>query len=205
MKKLLFIVFVFIFHFQNLISQELTANQNAKYIAQQIKNKYPTYDFSNFIYVGIKNQKLILINEGETIKSYAISTSKEGVGNKKNSLKTPLGLHKIKSKYGKDVPIGGVFEHRRYNGKITSINLDSSNTGVDIICTRIIRIEGLEKGLNKGGDVDSYLRKIYIHGTNEEGLIGQEVSHGCIRMKNSDIVDLFDRVKKEMLIVLLDN
>ena len=205
MKKLLLIAFIFLFNFQNFFCQEIKNNQTTNFITQQVKKKYPAYDFSKFIYVGILEQKLLFINNGETIKSYDISTSKEGAGNKNNSSKTPIGLHKIKSIYGKGVPIGGVFDHRKFNGNIAEINLDTTSTNKDIICTRIIRIEGLENGLNKGGNVDSYLRKIYIHGTNEEGLIGQEASHGCIRMKNSDIVDLFDRVKKDMLLVLLDS
>ena len=205
MKKLLLIVFIFLFNLQNFTCQEFKNKQTSKFLTQHVEKKYPAYDFSKFIYVGIEDQKLILINNGEIIKSYDISTSKKGIGNKDNSSKTPIGLHKIKSKYGKGVPIGGVFDHRKFNGEIAEINLDTTSTNKDIICTRIIRIEGLESGLNKGGDVDSYLRKIYIHGTNEEGLIGQEVSHGCIRMKNSDIVDLFDRVKKDVLIILLES
>jgi hypothetical protein len=205
MKKLLFIVFIFLFNLQNFLCQELENKQTTNFITQHVEKKYPAYDFSSFIYVGIENQKLILINDGEIIKSYDISTSKQGTGNKNNSSKTPMGLHKIKSKYGEGVPIGGVFDHRKFNGNIAEINMDTISTSKDIICTRIIRIRGLENGVNKGEGVDSYLRKIYIHGTNEEGLIGQEASHGCIRMKNSDIVDLFDRVKKDMLIVLLDS
>ena len=174
-------------------------------ISKKIEKKYPSHTFSNFIYVDINKQKLFLLDNRVTIKKYNISTSKRGLGNKSNSLQTPEGLHKIKSKYGQGVPIGGILDHRKFNGEIASINLDTTSTAIDIICTRVIRIIGLEDGVNKGGDVDTYLRKIYLHGTNEEGLIGKESSHGCIRMKNQDIVDLFDRVNKDMLIVMLDN
>ena len=149
MKKLILIAFIFLFNFQNFFCQEIKNNQTTNFITQQVKKKYPAYDFSKFIYVGIDNQKLILINDGETIKSYDISTSKKGIGNKDNSSKTPIGLHKIKSKYGKSVPIGGVFDHRKFNGNITEINLDTTSTNKDIICTRIIRIEGLENGLKQ--------------------------------------------------------
>lgn len=172
---------------------------------KKLRKKYPSHTFSNFIYVDINKQKLFLLDNRVTIKKYNISTSTRGVGNKSNSLQTPEGLHKIKSKYGQGVPIGGILDHRKFNGEIASINLDTTSTAIDIICTRVIRIIGLEDGVNKGGEVDTYLRKIYLHGTNEEGLIGKESSHGCIRMKNQDIVDLFDRVKKDMLIVMLDN
>ena len=75
----------------------------------------------------------------------------------------------------------------------------------DIICSRILRLEGLERGINKDGIVDSYNRNIYIHGTNEEGLIGTKASHGCIRMKNKDIIDLYNMTAKGMLVIIIDN
>ena len=133
------------------------------------------------------------------------SSSKRGVGNTINSFKTPTGLHKINTKYGYDVPFGGIFEHRKFKGKIAAICHDTISTGKDIICSRILRLEGLERGINKDGRVDSYNRKIYIHGTNEEGLIGTKASHGCIRMKNKDIIDLYNMTAKGMLVIIIDN
>ena len=205
MKNILLVTLIYLLNLQIVNAQKNDYLPSGEIISKKIEKKYPSHTFSNFIYVDINKQKLFLLDNRVTIKKYNISTSKRGVGNKSNSLQTPIGLHKIKSKYGQGVPIGGILDHRKFNGEIASINLDTTSTAIDIICTRIIRIIGLEDGVNKGGEVDTYLRKIYLHGTNEEGLIGKESSHGCIRMKNQDIVDLFDRVKKDMLIVMLDN
>ncbi len=205
MKNILLVTLIYLLNLQIVNAQKNDYLPSGEIISKKIEKKYPSHTFSNFIYVDINKQKLFLLDNRVTIKKYNISTSKRGVGNKSNSLQTPIGLHKIKSKYGQGVPIGGILDHRKFNGEIASINLDTTSTAIDIICTRVIRIIGLEDGVNKGGEVDTYLRKIYLHGTNEEGLIGKESSHGCIRMKNQDIVDLFDRVKKDMLIVMLDN
>ena len=166
---------------------------------------YPNYEFENFIYVGIKRQKMYVFKHQEIVACFPISSSKRGVGNTINSFKTPTGLHKINTKYGFDVPYGGIFEHRKFKGKIATICHDSISTGKDIICSRILRLEGLERGINKDGRVDSYNRKIYIHGTNEEGLIGTKASHGCIRMKNKDIIDLYNITAKGMLVIIIDN
>jgi len=205
MKNILLVTLIYLLNLQIVNAQKNDYIPSGEIISKKIEKKYPSHTFSNFIYVDINKQKLFLLDNRVTIKKYNISTSKRGLGNKSNSLQTPEGLHKIKSKYGQGVPIGGILDHRKFNGEIASINLDTTSTAIDIICTRVIRIIGLEDGVNKGGEVDTYLRKIYLHGTNEEGLIGKESSHGCIRMKNQDIVDLFDRVKKDMLIVMLDN
>ena len=78
-------------------------------------------------------------------------------------------------------------------------------TGEDAITTRVLTLEGLENGINKGGELDSYGRHIYIHGTAEEGLIGQPASHGCVRMRNEDVIDLFNRVDKGLKVIILNN
>ncbi|MDG2369960.1 MAG: L,D-transpeptidase [Flavobacteriales bacterium] len=205
MKNIFLVTLLSLLNIQLFNAQKIDFKTKGNIISEKIEKIYPSFTFSNFIYVDIKQQQLFLVENRATIKKYNISTSKRGVGNKSNSLQTPIGLHKIKSKYGQGVPIGGILDHRKFNGEIASINLDTTSTGKDIICTRVIRIIGIEDGVNKGGEVDTYLRKIYLHGTNEEGLIGKESSHGCVRMKNQDIVDLFDRVKKDMIVVMLDN
>ena len=174
-------------------------------LLEYIELKYPNNIFNNFIYIGIKRQELFLINNKEVTVNYKISTSKYGVGNIDDSEKTPLGLHKIYKMYGKNVPICGIFISKKYINKITTIESLPKNTNTDIICSRIITIKGLEEGLNIGDNIDSYLRNIYIHGTNEEGLIGTPSSHGCIRMKNIEIIDLYTKIFPEMLIVILDN
>lgn len=144
------------------------------------------------IKVKISKQKLYLISGDKVIKDYPISTSKYGMGNKIGSNKTPLGLHRIVSKIGRNASFGAIFKRRRDTGKIARINRDSG----DFITTRILRLEGLQRGVNKGKDIDSFRRYIYIHGTPEENLIGKPVSHGCIRMKNSDIMRLYSLVKR---------
>ena len=184
---------------------ENTKNGTIGLLIDYLNIKYPSKKFNNFIYVGVKRQQLFLIKEKKIIKSYLISTSKFGAGVIKNSNMTPVGLHKIHNKYGDNVPLGGIFKSKKYTGKIAKIISKPIISGIDIICTRIITIKGLEEGLNLGSNNDSYERNIYIHGTNEEGLIGQPASHGCIRMKNKDIIELFELIEKNSLLVILNN
>lgn len=145
----------------------------------------------NSITVRISQQKLYFLSGGKPIKTYLISTSKYGVGNKDGSNKTPLGLHHIAGKFGRNARLGTIFKRRRDTGKIAKRGTDG-----DLITTRILRLEGLQKGINKGEGIDSFQRCIYIHGTPEEHLIGKPASHGCIRMKNSDIINLFGLIKR---------
>ncbi len=150
------------------------------------------------IEVIISKQRLFLKDKDRTLSSYPISISKYGIGNKSGSNKTPLGLHRIVNKLGRNAHLGAIFKHRRSTGKIARINKDSG----DLITTRILRLEGLEKGLNKGKGIDSFQRCIYIHGTPQEKLIGKPASHGCIRMKNRDIIKTFDQVKRGTLVLI---
>jgi hypothetical protein len=150
--------------------------------------------------IFVKRQTLCLLDNHSIVKQWAISTSKYGIGNKFGSYKTPLGKHRIASKLGRSACFGAIFKKRRNTGKIAMIG---KNRG-DLITTRILRLEGLQKGINKGKDIDSFKRCIYIHGTPEETLIGKPASHGCIRMKNHDIIQLFDLVKKGMLVEITE-
>ena len=126
--------------------------------------------------------------------SYPISTSKYGEGSKENSFKTPLGNHIIKEKIGENAPINTIFISRINTKNIASIENKPKNTENDYVTSRIMWLEGEENGVNKGPGIDSYERYIYIHGTHEEGLIGVKASHGCIRMFNIDVIDLYDRI-----------
>ena len=148
------------------------------------------------IIVDISDQRLYLIDNSKIIESYPISSSKYGEGSIENSFKTPLGKHIIKEKIGKGVPINTIFLAREDTHQKAQIirSLDDSND--DYVTSRILWLDGLEVGINKGEGVDSYSRYIYIHGTHEEGLIGQKASHGCIRMFNNDVVKLYDIVNK---------
>jgi len=148
--------------------------------------------------IKISNQ-MLYVNAGDKIKkSYEVSTSKYGVGNKMGSNKTPLGLHRIAGKFGRNARLGAIFKKRRLTGKLVKLG-----AGGDLITTRILRLEGLDKGINKGKGIDSFQRCIYIHGTPEEKLIGKPVSHGCIRMRNRDIVELFSLVKRNTLVEII--
>ena len=147
-----------------------------------------------FIRVVIAEQTLYLLENDAVIKRYDISASAYGVGNKAGSNKTPLGMHKVVSKFGKNAELNTIFKSRKNTGRIAEINYDKQKTPGDLITSRILWLAGLEEGVNKGSGIDSYLRHIYIHGTPDEGLIGSPASHGCIRMRNSDVVELFDLV-----------
>ncbi len=158
-----------------------------------------SYNKSSLI-INISKQTLSLVCEDKMIKSWPVSTSQYGVGCKSGSNKTPIGLHRIVSKLGRNVPVGGVFKKRRYTKEVAKIFHQAPVGRVDKITTRILRLEGLEEGKNRGDDVDTYRRCVYIHGTPEEWLIGQPASHGCIRMRNKDIIELFGLIKRGVLV-----
>jgi len=127
---------------------------------------------------------------------FPVSTSREGLGERMNSYKTPGGFHKIVERYGDDMPAGMVYESRVPTGLILSSDQWRQPEG-DKILTRILRLSGCENGLNQGEDVDSYERMIYLHGTNQEQFVGRTPSsHGCIRMLNHDIVTLYDLLRE---------
>ena len=212
-KKLLFNLSILLFaaflinasFFTNPRKNKDSLAKNNEFLLEYLSIKYPEHIFENFIYVGVKRQELDLYLNGNHIISYPVSTSSHGAGTKSGSDMTPVGLHQIKGKFGFDVPIGGILKARKYTGNIAKIQTDPVKTGNDAITTRILTLEGLENGINKGGELDSFGRHIYIHGTAEEGLIGKPASHGCVRMKNKDVIDLFNRVEKGMTVIILNN
>ncbi|WP_330925905.1 L,D-transpeptidase [Candidatus Sororendozoicomonas aggregata] len=157
---------------------------------------------SPFIVVNISKQKLFLMNKGKIIRSFDVSTAYHGIGNKSGSHKTPLGKHRIKYKIGDGVPIGGIFKGRKYIHQIATIHKDKTDIPEDLITTRILSLEGLEPGLNKGKGIDSFERHIYIHGTSEEGLIGHPASEGCVRMRNADVLALYNLVHEGTLVYI---
>ncbi len=129
------------------------------------------------------------------IQSYAVSTALNGVGCEKNSGKTPLGKHVIRAKIGQNEPLNSVFVGRRPTGEIYSPELAQSQPERDWILTRILWLSGSEVGQNRLGQVDTMQRYIYIHGTPDSEPMGVPLSHGCIRMRNEDIIELFDLVE----------
>jgi|TARA_B110000444_G_C18793717_1_gene573759 hypothetical protein len=151
-------------------------------------NKYRTH-----ILIDLDAQKLYL-KKLFSEKTYKISSSSFGIGSQKNSFKTPLGAHVISEKIGKKLPKGAVLKGRVWTNEIAEIISKPIDIEADVITSRILWLEGLEIGRNKGGNVDSKSRYIYIHGTAEEGLIGKPASLGCIRMFNEDVIELFKNV-----------
>lgn len=154
--------------------------------------------------VSVAEQRLYLYEQGLRIASYPVSTSRYGVGNRAGSEQTPLGAHRVRRKIGADAPIGRIFKAREDTGLQAQIVHEPVATGEDHVTTRILWLDGLEPGRNKGGEVDSYSRYIYIHGTHEEGLIGRPASHGCVRMRNADVVALFDQLPLNALVLITE-
>lgn len=149
------------------------------------------------ILVDISQQRLFLLDSrGDLIISYPISSSSYGEGQIENSFKTPMGNHIIKEKIGADASKNIIFKERINTGRFAEIYHDDYDSENDHVTSRILWLEGTEEGYNKGGNVDSFYRYIYIHGTPEEGLIGEKASHGCIRMFNQDVIELFSLVEK---------
>ncbi len=152
------------------------------------------------VIINIAQQCLYLMDQKKIIKTYRISTSKFGIGNKANSYMTPLGLHMIVSKIGRNARVNTIFKNRRDTGKRARIN----SGGGDHITTRILRLKGLERGKNRGRGIDTFKRCIYIHATPHERKIGTPASHGCIRMTNADIIDLFERLPRGTLVNIVE-
>ncbi len=147
------------------------------------------------IVINIKNQTLELFEKSRCIKSYRVSTAKNGPGQIYGSECTPLGLHLIRAKIGKDAPVNTVFIRRRPSGEIYSPEFAEKFPGKDWILTRILWLSGCEPGLNRLGQVDTMRRKIYIHGSPDSYVMGVSGSRGCIRMHNKDLIELFDSVE----------
>lgn len=145
--------------------------------------------------VSIKKQRLVLWRDDDPERAWSISTAAAGTGQRQGSGCTPTGLLRIHAKIGADAAINSVFVGRQPTGEIYSPELAAAHPDRDWILTRILWLEGLELGHNLGGEVDTLARYIYIHGTPDTEPMGRPASHGCIRMRNSDLVDLFDRVE----------
>ena len=148
----------------------------------------------NWLQVDVSEQRLYLARGERVLQSWPVSTSAVGIGSQSGSNRTPLGLHRIAETFGAGAPLGTIFRARANTGVVARIHTDATDVPEDHVLTRILWLDGLEHGHNRGGQVDSYLRTIYIHGTNEEGLIGQPASHGCVRMRNADVIALFEEV-----------
>lgn len=144
--------------------------------------------------VKISAQTLSVVENNNVIKQYIVSTGKNGVGEKYGSEQTPRGLHVIRAKIGANQPENTVFIARRPTGEIFTPELREKYPQRDWILTRIFWLCGLEPQKNRFGDVDTMRRFIYIHGTPDDVELGVPGSRGCIRMRNSEIIELFNKI-----------
>lgn len=135
-------------------------------------------------------------------KQYQISSGKNGIGETENSGKTPRGWHKIAEKFGQDAPFNSVFIARQATGEVYNAELAAGFPQRDWILTRILWLSGLEAGFNQGEGCDTYQRYIYIHGTPDTEAMGEPLSHGCIRMRNLEVAELFDLVSEDTLVYI---
>jgi lipoprotein-anchoring transpeptidase ErfK/SrfK len=142
-------------------------------------------DTRNKMIVSVNDQKMLLVRDGEPVKTYKISTSKFGIGDMPGSNRTPLGRLQVARKIGDNAPIGAVFKNRRPTGEVIKPNAP----GRDPVVTRILWLTGTELR-----NRHAFKRTIYIHGTPEEKRLGQPASYGCIRMSSRDVADLYKRV-----------
>ncbi len=157
---------------------------------------------SRWVRVSIASQLLELLDDERVLRAYPVSTALAGAGEALGSGLTPRGRHEIRSMIGADAPLGAVFVGRRPTGEICTRERFAAEPTRDWILTRVLWLRGLEVGRNRLGEVDTMRRHIYIHGTPHTDALGKPASHGCIRMRNEDVVDLFDRVEPRTLVVV---
>ncbi|MBV9463914.1 MAG: L,D-transpeptidase [Verrucomicrobiae bacterium] len=159
------------------------------------------------LWVSVPDQRMALLRDGRLVESFAVSTSAKGIGQREGTQQTPLGLHRVAKKIGHGAEPRTVFKSREDTGQ--RWRPEDGPGENDLILTRILWLEGLEEGLNKGRAadgalVDSFERYIYIHGTNHERALGRPASHGCVRMGNADVERLFERVPEGTLVFISD-
>lgn len=147
------------------------------------------------IEIAIPGQSLVLLDDaGIALRKYAVSTAANGAGELNGSFCTPRGRHVVRARIGAGQPLGTVFRGRRPTGEVWTPELHAQYPGRDWMLTRILWLSGCEPGFNRLGEVDTMRRMIYIHGTAGSAPMGSPGSHGCVRMRNEDIVELFDLV-----------
>jgi lipoprotein-anchoring transpeptidase ErfK/SrfK len=173
-----------------------------KAVSANLEKNFHYTKTQSFLLISIQRQEMYLVKNDSIEKTYRISTSKYGIGNKEGSNQTPLGVHRVAEKIGANASLNTIFLGRKQIDSIATIISDTFRIESDDVTSRILWLEGLEPGINKGKGIDSHQRFIYVHGTPEEGLIGTPASHGCIRMYNADVIDLFDLVEVGTLVVI---
>jgi len=157
------------------------------------------------IIIRIATQQLELLdNAGNVLRSYAVSSAANGVGEISGSYCTPRGKHIIRAKIGAGLPENTVLVKRRPTGEVYTPELGEQFPGRDWILTRILWLSGCERGFNRMGERDTMRRYIYIHGTPDSVTLGKPGSHGCIRMRNSELIELFDLVPAGTAVEILE-
>jgi lipoprotein-anchoring transpeptidase ErfK/SrfK len=154
--------------------------------------------------IELAGQQLSCLESGQEVTRYTVSTGLNGAGESFDSGCTPRGKHRVRIKIGADCPVNTVFVGRRPTGERYSEQLAEQQPDRDWVLTRIIWLSGIESGFNRGGRVDTLRRYIYIHGTPDTEPMGIAKSHGCIRMRNQDLIKLFDWVEPGMLVEICD-
>ena len=144
--------------------------------------------------LDLARQQLRLLEGGRVLREYTVSTGGNGAGEINGSGCTPRGRHKVRAKIGAGTAPGSVFVGRRHTGEIWTPELHAEFPGRDWMLTRILWLSGLERGRNRLGCVDTFRRYIYLHGTPPVTTLGRPGSHGCVRMSNQDVVELFDLI-----------
>lgn len=157
------------------------------------------------ILISLRHQTLRLQRGHELLREYPVSTARNGPGEQQGSGCTPLGTHVIRAKVGAGCEVGAVFVGRRPTGEVFSAALARARPQADWILTRLLWLGGREPGKNRFGAVDTLRRYIYIHGCPDHEPMGEPLSHGCVRMRNHDIVELFDRVEVGTEVLIQDD
>ncbi|SFH76400.1 L,D-transpeptidase catalytic domain [Pseudomonas guineae] len=148
----------------------------------------------DFLHISLADQRLYGFASGQLTLRYNISTARNGAGERNGSGCTPRGLHQVRAKIGDGLPNAAVLRGRRWTGEVWSPELHAQFPSRDWVLSRILWLSGCESGRNRLGDVDTFRRYIYIHGTPDSEPMGVALSHGCVRMRNSDLLALFARV-----------
>lgn len=159
----------------------------------------------NSLIIDISTQTLTLYTQRQAVAQYRVSTAAKGAGEESGSLMTPRGKHMIRAKIGADLPEGAVLVGRRFTGEVYSPILAAKFPARDWILSRILWLSGTQPGVNRGGHVDTLRRYIYIHGCPDSAPMGVPHSIGCIRMRNQDVVTLFDQVAVGMDVVIVED
>jgi L,D-transpeptidase catalytic domain len=175
----------------------------ADFLLEYMDIRYKGLDIDgDVLYVSVQSQRMYHVRGRTMLKEYVISTSAKGLGEQQDSYRTPTGLHYVRERIGTALLPWSILRERVCTGYVFD---STSAPNGDVITSRILWLSGMEAGVNEGGRVDSYARNIYIHGTADEASLGSPSSHGCIRMRNQDVINLFNAIPVGALVVIYDN